>query len=68
MSLLRKNRQGLGRLLKQTYTFSLAFAVFLFAGLAVSFACTTSKIPHRRPKLNLRSRSIRSAAKRLAVH
>jgi MscS family membrane protein len=35
MSLLRKNRQGLGRSLKQTYTLSLAFAVFLFAGLAL---------------------------------
>jgi MscS family membrane protein len=35
MSLLRKNRQGIGRLLNQTHAFSLAVAVVFFASLAV---------------------------------
>ena len=54
MSLLRKNRQGVGRLLDQTYTLGLAFAVLLFAGSAVYFACPTPKIRGASPKLNLR--------------
>ena len=45
MSLLRKNRQGVGRLLNHTYTLSLIFAVLLFAGLAVSSPAQLPKVP-----------------------
>ena len=50
MSLLRKNRKGVGRLLKQTYTLSLAFAVLLFAGSAVSSPAQLPKVPAPEPK------------------
>ena len=50
MSLLRKNRQGVGRLLKQTYALSLAFAVLLFAGSAVSSPAQLPKLPAPEPK------------------
>ena len=51
MSLLRKNRKGVGRLLKQTYTLSLAFAVLLFAGSAVSSPAQLPKVPAPAPKV-----------------
>ena len=43
MSLLRKNRQGVGRLLNQTYT--LSFAVLLFAGSAIVSPAQLPKVP-----------------------
>jgi len=45
MSFLRKNRQGVGRLLKQTYTLSLAFAVVLFGGAAIHSPAQLPKVP-----------------------
>jgi MscS family membrane protein len=50
MPLLRKNRQGVGRLLNHTYTLSLTFAVLLFAGLAVSSPAQLPKVPTPEPK------------------
>jgi len=50
MALLRKNRQGVGRLLKQTYTLSLALAVLLFAGSAISSPAQLPKVPAPEPK------------------
>src|SRR6267154_1401322 len=51
MSLLRKNRQGVGRLLKQTYTLSLAFAVLLFGGAAIHSPAQLPKVltPESKP-------------------
>jgi MscS family membrane protein len=45
MSLLRKNRKGVGRLLKQTYTLSFVFAVLFFAGSAVHSPAQLPKVP-----------------------
>src|SRR5271168_1377823 len=45
MALLRKNRQGVGRLLKHTYTVSLAFALLLLGGSAVSSPAQLPKVP-----------------------
>ena len=50
MSLLRKNRKGIGRLLKQTYTLGFAFAVLFFAGSAVHSAAQLPKLPSTEPK------------------
>jgi hypothetical protein len=50
MPLLRKNRKGVGRLLKQTYTLSFTFAILLFAGSAVSSPAQLPKIPAPEPK------------------
>jgi MscS family membrane protein len=50
MSLLRKNRKGVGRLLKQTYTLSLAFAMLLFAGTDVCSSAQLLKVPAPEPK------------------
>jgi MscS family membrane protein len=50
MSLLRKNGRGVGRLLELTYTLSLAFAVLLFAGSAVSSPAQLLKVPKPEPK------------------
>jgi len=50
MSLLRENGRGVGRLLKLTYTLSLAFAVLLFAGSAVSSPAQLLKVPTPEPK------------------
>jgi MscS family membrane protein len=50
MSLLRKNGKGVGRLLKQTYTLSLAFAMLLFAGSAVCSPAQLPKVPAPEPK------------------
>ena len=68
MSLLRTNRQGVGRLLKHAYTLGLVFAVLVFAGSAYPRLPKFLKFRHQNPKLNLRRRWIRSDAKRLAVH
>src|SRR5277367_657539 len=45
MSLLRKNRKGVGRLPKQTYTLIFAFAVLFFAGSAVHSPAQLPKLP-----------------------
>jgi MscS family membrane protein len=45
MSLLRKNRRGVGRLLRQTYTLSFVFAVLFFAGSAVHSPAQLPKVP-----------------------
>jgi len=50
MSLLRKNRKGVGRLLKQTYTLSFVFGVLFFAGSAVSSPAQLPKVPKPEPK------------------
>jgi MscS family membrane protein len=46
MSLLRKNRQGVGRLLRPSYTLNLAFAILLLGGKAVSWPAQLPHIPH----------------------
>ncbi len=50
MSLVKKNRQGVGRLLKQAYTLCFTFAILLFAGSAVSSPAQLPKIPAPEPK------------------
>jgi MscS family membrane protein len=50
MSLLRKNRKGVGRLLKQTYTLSFVFAVLFFAGSPVRSPAQLPKLPKPEPK------------------
>jgi MscS family membrane protein len=50
MSLLRLNRKGVGRLLKQTYTLSFVFAVLFFAGSAVHSPAQLPKLPKVEPK------------------
>jgi MscS family membrane protein len=50
MSLLRKNRKGVGRLRKQTYTLGFVFAVLLFAGSAVHSAAQLPKLPSTEAK------------------
>ncbi len=51
MSLLRKNRQGVGRLLKHTYTLSLAFTLLLLGGWAVSSPAQLPKALPPKPKV-----------------
>ncbi len=70
MSLLRKNRQGVGRLLKQICTLRLVFAVLVTRrlGCFVRLPNFQSFRHQRNPKLYLRRRWIRWDAKRLAVH
>jgi MscS family membrane protein len=50
MALLRKNRQGIGRLLRRIYTLCLAFAFLSFAGSAVSSPAQLPKVPAPEPK------------------
>src|SRR3984957_3719227 len=50
MSLLRKNRQGTGRLLKQTCTVSFVFIVLLFGGWAESSSAQLPKLAAAEPK------------------
>jgi MscS family membrane protein len=50
MSLLRKNRQGIGVLLNQTYAVSIAVAVLLFAGSAVYLPAQLPKSTAPLPK------------------
>ncbi len=50
MSLLRKNRKGVGRLLKQIYTLSFVFAVLFFGGSAVHSSAQLPKVPALEPK------------------
>jgi MscS family membrane protein len=50
MFLPGKKRKGVGRLLKQTYILSLAFAALLLAGSAVSSPAQLPKLPTPEPK------------------
>jgi MscS family membrane protein len=50
MFLLRKNRQGAGRLRKQSYTLSLAFTILLFGSWAEYSRAQLPKIPTPEPK------------------
>lgn len=50
MPVLRKNRQGVGWLLKRTYSLSLAFAVLLIACSAVSSPAQLPKVQAPEPK------------------
>jgi MscS family membrane protein len=50
MALLTKNRQGVGRLLKHTYTLSLAFAVLILGGWALSLPAQLPKALATEPK------------------
>jgi MscS family membrane protein len=50
MALLRKNQQGVGRLLKRTYTLSLAFTLLLAGGSAVSSPAQLPKVLAPEPK------------------
>jgi MscS family membrane protein len=50
MPVLRKNRQGVGWLLKQIYTLCLAFAVLLIGGSVVSSPAQLPKVPALEPK------------------
>jgi MscS family membrane protein len=50
MSLLRRYRKGVGRLLKQTYTLSFVFAVLLFGGWALSSPAQLPKLRAPEPK------------------
>jgi MscS family membrane protein len=50
MSLLRKSRQGVGRLLRLTYTLSFVFAVLFFAGSAAHSPAQLAKVLAPEPK------------------
>ncbi len=55
MALLRRNRQGIGRLLRRIYTLCLAFAFLSFAGSAVSLPAQLPKVPAPEPKAEPRA-------------
>ena len=50
MSLLRRYRKGVGRLLKQTYTLRFFFVFLLFGGWALSSPAQLPKLPTPEPK------------------
>jgi MscS family membrane protein len=50
MSLLRRNGKGVGRLLRPTYTLSVAFVFLLLAGSAVHSSAQIPKVPPSEPK------------------